>query len=78
MVKPISDLRVLISGLCALLLAFSLPAQAGEQIPRIGILFVGDRSQPHLESFKQGLKERGYTEGKNIFLEYRYARRGSI
>jgi len=72
-VNPISDLRFLISGLCALLLALSLPAQAGEQIPRIGILFVGDRNQPHLESFKQGLKERGYTEGKNIFLDYRYA-----
>jgi putative ABC transport system substrate-binding protein len=60
-------------ALVASLLALSCPVKAGEQIPRIGILFVGGRNQPHLESFKQGLKERGYTEGKNIFLDYRYA-----
>jgi putative tryptophan/tyrosine transport system substrate-binding protein len=59
----------------ALLLVLSLPveAQQGGKIPRIGILFIGSRDQPHLEAFKQGLRERGYTEGKNILLEYRYA-----
>jgi putative ABC transport system substrate-binding protein len=48
-------------------------AQQPTKIPRVGILFIGGRDQPHLESFKQGLRERGYTEGKNIVLEYRYA-----
>ena len=43
------------------------------KIPRIGILFIGGRDQPHLESFKQGLREHGYTEGQNIILIYRYA-----
>jgi putative ABC transport system substrate-binding protein len=47
--------------------------QSPPKIPRIGILFIGGRNQPHLEAFKQGLRERGYTEGKNIALEYRYA-----
>jgi putative ABC transport system substrate-binding protein len=51
----------------------SAPAGAEEKIPRAGILFIGGREQPHLESFKQGLRERGYIEGKNITLVYRYA-----
>jgi putative ABC transport system substrate-binding protein len=49
------------------------PATAADKIPRVGILFIGGRDQPHLESFKQGLRERGYTEGKNIIFVYRYA-----
>src|SRR5919109_2804149 len=51
----------------------SAEAQQAGKIPRVGILFIGGRDQPHLEAFKQGLRERGYTEGKNILLEYRYA-----
>jgi putative ABC transport system substrate-binding protein len=65
----------LIFRLCALLLALSAPIEAQQvaKLPRIGILFIGGRDQPHLESFKQGLREHGYTEGKNIILIYRYA-----
>ena len=48
-------------------------AQQRAKIPRVGVLFIGGRDQPHLEAFKQGLRERGYTEGKNIVLDYRYA-----
>jgi len=61
--------------LSALFLALngSAPAGAAEKLYRIGILFIGGKDQPHLESFKQGLRERGYTEGKNIILDYRYA-----
>jgi putative ABC transport system substrate-binding protein len=47
-------------------------AQQPGKIPRVGILFIGGRDQPHLETFKQGLREHGYSEGKNILLEYRY------
>ncbi len=59
----------------ALLIALSIPISAAtsEKIPHVGILFVGGRDQPHLEAFKQGMRELGYTEGKNIFFEYRYA-----
>ena len=58
-----------------ILLAIAVKAEAQQvgKIPRIGILFVGSRNQPHLDEFKQGLRDRGYTEGKNILLEYRYA-----
>ena len=56
-----------------LLTVYPVQAQQTPKIPHVGILFIGGRDQPHLESFKQGLRERGYTEGKNIVLEYRYA-----
>ena len=57
-----------------LLLAVSFAAaQQTAKIPRVGILFIGGRDQPHLESFKQGMRENGYLENKNVFFEYRYA-----
>jgi putative ABC transport system substrate-binding protein len=48
-------------------------AQTVARISVVGILFIGGRDQPHLESLKRGLRERGYVEGKNINFEYRYA-----
>src|SRR5215470_9835625 len=67
--------KIFVVALCAALFALCLPAEAQQKgkVPRIGILFIGGRNQPHLEAFKQGLWERGYTEGKNIDFEYRYA-----
>ena len=62
-----------LGALLSALINGSAPAGAEEKIPRAGILFIGGREQPHLESFKQGLRERGYIEGKNITLVYRYA-----
>jgi putative tryptophan/tyrosine transport system substrate-binding protein len=43
---------------------------------RIGYLSVGDPVSRgyRIEAFRQGLKELGYIEGKNIIIEYRYAR----
>src|SRR5687768_4474197 len=65
--------RIVFSLPLTLLLLTVAEAQQPAKIPRVGILFIGGRDQPHLEAFKQGLRERGYTEGKNIVLDYRYA-----
>lgn len=61
----------------ALLLALSFPARAQPQgrVRRLG--FLGN-STPVLEenligSFREGLRDLGYIEGKNIFIEYRWA-----
>ena len=48
-------------------------AQQLGKLPRVGVLFIGGRDQPHLEAFRQGLRDLGYLEGKNVLLEYRYA-----
>ena len=67
--------KIMVFMLATLTLASVYPTEAQQagKVPRIGVLFIGGRNQPHLEAFKQGLRERGYTEGKNIALEYRYA-----
>jgi len=61
----------------ALLVGFSFPMHAQEptKIPRIGYFIVASpyTSAAATEAFRQGLRERGYVEGKNILIEYRYA-----
>jgi putative ABC transport system substrate-binding protein len=50
-------------------------AQQPKKIPRIGFLGVTSPStiSARIEAFRQGLREFGYVEGKNIVIEYRYA-----
>jgi putative ABC transport system substrate-binding protein len=54
---------------------FTAEAQQAAKVPRIGYVSVrGASSQaPVLEGFRQGLRELGYIEGKNIIVEYRFA-----
>jgi putative ABC transport system substrate-binding protein len=61
---------VMVLGLCS-----SAVAQPAKKIPRIGYLTSGARlgSETREEAFRQGLRELGYTDGKNIVIEYRFA-----
>jgi putative ABC transport system substrate-binding protein len=54
----------------------SAGAQPPKKVPRIGYVSVsGDPRTPgkFVEAFRQGLRDLGYEEGKNIVVEYRYA-----
>ena len=76
--RSIENLKLV--GIIALVFTFSLggavvEAQQPKKFPRIGYL-----AAPSLASmaartgaFRQGLRELGYVEGKNIGIEYRYA-----
>ena len=62
---------------CAMLfaLSYSASAQQPAKMPRIGYLSPtgnANRPGPDIEAFRQGLRELGYVEGKNIAIEYRY------
>jgi putative ABC transport system substrate-binding protein len=63
---------ILAGGSAALL---SRPFGAGAQqqrMPRLGVLLVGNR-EPFSKEFREGLRELGYVEGRNIQLEFRSA-----
>src|SRR5262247_3791788 len=52
-------------------------AQQPKKVPRIGYLSSGDPTSesPRSEGIRLALRERGYIEGQNIAIEYRYAER---
>jgi putative tryptophan/tyrosine transport system substrate-binding protein len=62
-------------GAMFLALSFEAEAQQRAKIPRIGYVSgFGDANNPgpQVEAFRQGLRDLGYIEGKNILVEYRY------
>ena len=69
--------RVFIGTLTGGLLAAPLAAAAQQagKVPRIGFLGPSSRSDtsPWVDGFRQGLRELGWVEGKNIVIEYRWA-----
>src|SRR5262245_22496654 len=59
----------------SVMLSFPCEAQQPAKVPRIGIL-AGQSSSvasTRVEAFRKGLIELGYTEGKNIAIDHRYA-----
>ena len=69
------DLFTLIGGAASWPLA--VRAQPAERMRRIGVLLQATKSdlefQPRLKAFLDGLAQFGWTEGRNLQLEYRWA-----
>jgi putative ABC transport system substrate-binding protein len=63
-------LGIMLFALCA-----AVEAQQPQKIHRIGVLGATSPATiaARLDAFRQGLRELGYIEGKNIVVEYRYA-----
>jgi putative tryptophan/tyrosine transport system substrate-binding protein len=73
----LSAMLFALSFLSALLFTLSFPADAQQpkKLHRIGFLSTPSSSfiSARIEAFRQGLRELGYVEGKNIVIEYRHA-----
>src|SRR2546425_11161778 len=66
------SIRVVVALLAVAVIA---EAQQPKKVPRIGLLSPFSPSAAALwhEAFRQGLRDLGWVEGKNIIIEYRYA-----
>jgi putative tryptophan/tyrosine transport system substrate-binding protein len=66
--------RVFLGSLAGGLFAAPLAAEGQQAVARIGYLTNHVASSPHLpEAFRQGLRDLGYVEGRNVMIEYRDA-----
>jgi putative ABC transport system substrate-binding protein len=69
--------KITLLALSAMLFALSFPAEAQQpkKVLRIGFLSTNPLSSvaARTEAFRQGLRELGYVEGKNIIIEWRDA-----
>jgi putative ABC transport system substrate-binding protein len=67
--------KIFLVALYTTLFAFCAAAEAQQtaKIPRVGLLMTAstDEAAPWIDAFRQGLRELGYVEGKNIILEIR-------
>jgi putative ABC transport system substrate-binding protein len=74
---PRRQLKFIWLALCAMLFVLCSPTQAQQpaKISKIGWLAGGSPSgvAPLTDAFRQGLRQLGYVEGKNVAIEYRYA-----
>src|SRR5262245_48516644 len=69
-------LSLLMLGAAASFVAGPGTARTEERHPgkvyRIGFLRAGQPPAAWVEAFKQGLREQGYVEGRNVVVEFRY------
>src|SRR6476660_3640129 len=66
---------ILLLVTAALASVHPVEAQRSGKMYRIGFLVTPSRSffAARMDGFRQGLRDLGYIEGKNIVIEYRYA-----
>jgi putative tryptophan/tyrosine transport system substrate-binding protein len=71
--------KITIVALCAMLFALCpcAKAQQPKKVPRLGYLSSQDLAteSARSEGIRLALRERGFIEGQNIAIEYRYAER---
>jgi ABC-type uncharacterized transport system substrate-binding protein len=80
-VTVVSSQKSVVSlALAVMLLALGVPVAAQQpvrKVPRIGLLAISSASNSETvvrhDAFRQGLRNLGYVEGKNINIDYRYA-----
>jgi putative ABC transport system substrate-binding protein len=65
--------RWLIASLCVLVACVPLGHAQPAKLARVGIISPGSPPPGPLESFRAGLRELGYVEGRNLQLEWRFA-----
>jgi putative ABC transport system substrate-binding protein len=66
------DVQILLSGAA---IGWPLAGARSEQkkLPRIGYLSLAPGVSPRSKALQEGLRDRGYVDGQNIILEYRWA-----
>jgi putative ABC transport system substrate-binding protein len=73
--NPARKWLLLILAVTILVAPLAADAQQPTKVPRIGFLSAAFPAalSARLDAFREGLRELGYVEGKNIVIEYRYA-----
>jgi putative ABC transport system substrate-binding protein len=70
---PSRTLWLILAAFALLPIPLVVEGQQTAKVPRIGILRQGSPPDPLVEAFRQGLRDLGYVEGRNISIEYRWA-----
>src|SRR5690242_756767 len=71
---PVSDMQRLVVLIFVLLLSAAPATGQQSRIRTIGFIVGGYPTSPQYTPFVEGLKELGYTEGRDFQIEWRYAR----